>query len=93
MDLHIKDVLKKYIKQDHIIGDAYYAQKIRKFWLDILGESINARTAELSFNNGKLSARITSAPLRHELFNNRKQLIEKINEYLKEEVVYIINFS
>ncbi len=93
MDLHIRDVLKKYIKQDKRVGDAYYTQKINSFWKMELGDSINSRTSELRYKNGKLSISVTSAPLRHELFNNREKLIIRINAFLKEDIVHVIDLS
>ena len=93
MDLHIKDVLRKYIKEDKRVGDAYYTQKIQEFWTDRLGESIDSRTSNLYFTRGVLKVKMNSAPLRHELFNSREKLIEKVNEFLGEDVVHKIDFS
>lgn len=93
MDLHIKDVLRNYIKKDKKIGDAYYTQKIKDFWKSKLSQSIISRTVNLHFTKGKLYVKVDSAPLRNELFNNRKSLMSKINEHLDEDVVHVIDFS
>ncbi len=93
MDLHIKDVLKNYIKKDKAIGDAYYSQKIKAYWTESLSESITSRIHHISFKSGKLIVKTYSSPLRNELFNNREQLRLKINKHLGEEVVNLIHFG
>ncbi len=93
MDLHIKDVLKNYIKKDKAIGDAYYAQKIKEFWKSSLSQSITSRIHHISFKSGKLIVKTYSAPLRNELFNNREQLKQNINDHLKEEIVQLIQLG
>lgn len=90
MDLHIKDVLKNYIKKDKVVGDAYYTQKIRDYWKNNLAESITSRTHSLLYSKGKLTIKTYSAPLRNELFNSREQIRSKINVYLKDEIVNLI---
>jgi len=93
MDLHIKDVLRNYIKKDKKIGDAYYTQKIKAFWVAELGESIISRTNDMKFIKGKLCIKVDSAPLRHELFIGRKKLMDRINVFLDEDIVHIIELS
>ena len=90
MDLHIKDVLQKYIQTDQKVGDQYYSQKIRDFWKDRFADSIVQRTQEIQFSNGKLTVRIESAPLRHELFINRQKIKDQVNEYLQEQIVHLV---
>ena len=91
MDLHIKDVLKKYIKEDKKVGDQYYVGKIQSFWQDRFSESIVQRTQSISFSKGKLTVLVESAPLRHELFINRSKIIEEINTHLGSEIVFVLN--
>ena len=93
MDLHIKDVLRNYIKKDKKIGDAYYSQKIKTFWDAELSPSIVSRTNDIKYMRGKLCIKVNSAALRHELFINRKGLMDRINVYLDEDVVHIIELS
>jgi len=93
MDLHIKDVLKNYIKKDKVFGDAYHTQKIKEYWKSSMSESISSRTHELTYSKGKLTIKTYSAPLRNELFNSREQLRVKINAHLGEEIVNVINLA
>ena len=87
MDLHIKDVLKKFIKDQDVVGDQYYAQKVRNFWKERFAESINTRIRDISLYRGKLTVSVDSAPLRHELFMNRDKIKSEINEHLGENIV------
>ena len=91
MDHHIKDVLKRYINQDEKIGDAYYSQKIRDYWKGNLAESIVSRTQSMQYHNGKLTIKVDSSALRHELFMKRKKLAERINNFLEEDKVNVID--
>lgn len=90
MDLHIKDVLKKYIKQDKRIEDAYYSNKILEIWKNQFSESISKRTVSLKFHKGKLTVKVDSAPLRNELFNNREKIIQRLNEFLSEDIIKLL---
>lgn len=56
---------------------------VEKFWKDEMGELINRYTEKVYFSNkGTLMIKVTSAPLRNELFINRNNLVERINTYL-----------
>lgn len=91
MDHHIKDVLKRYINQDEKIGDVYYSQKIRDYWKTNFAESIVSRTTSMQYHNGKLTIKVDSAALRHELFMNRKKIAERINNFLEEDKINVID--
>ena len=93
MDFHIKDVLKKYIKTDRKISDAYYSESIRKYWSLRYNNSITSRTREIIFKGGKLTVKVDSAALRHELFNNRQKIIDQINDELGERIVMVLDLS
>jgi len=57
---------------------------VEKFWKDEMGELINRYTEKIYFSNkGTLMIKVTSAPLRNELFINRDNLKERINTYLQ----------
>ncbi len=92
MDLHIKDVIKKYIK-DEPIGDIYHAQKIRSYISKEMSPSISSRISSVDFKDGRLTLYVDSAPLRHDLFNNRDTIRKKINDFLDGEVVRLVTVS
>jgi len=56
---------------------------VEKFWKEEMGDLINRYTEKVYFSNkGTLMIKVSSAPLRNELFINRENLIERINAYL-----------
>ncbi len=55
---------------------------LKEAWKEIAGETVNKRTQELWFQEGKLVVRVGSGPLKHFLLTNRTKLKEKINEKL-----------
>lgn len=89
MDLHIKEVLHKYINEE-AIGDVYYAQKIRLYIRDQMSASISSRISEVQFANGWLTLHVDSASLRHDLYLNKESIIVSINQYLDREVVRLL---
>lgn len=89
MDLHISDVLKKYVKEG-TVGEVYLNQKIRTYWEEEMSKTISSRTTSIILKSDELTIRVNSAPLRHELFVNRQKLIFKINEHLGQDVVRLL---
>jgi Dna[CI] antecedent, DciA len=55
---------------------------LKQAWKEIAGESVNNRTQELWYQEGKLVVRVGSGPLKHFLLTNRSKLKEKIKEKL-----------
>lgn len=64
---------------------------VQEAWAQILGPLAQYST-NLEFKNGALHVRITSAVLRNDLFMERSQLIEKINNAIGRKIVYSIVF-
>lgn len=89
MDLHIKDVLKKYIKEEPV-GETYLNQKIKTYWETEMSPTISSRTTRILLKGNELTIAVSSAPLRHELFLNRDKLIVKINDHLEQDVVHTL---
>jgi len=56
---------------------------VEKFWKDEMGDLINRYTDKIYFSNkGTLMIKVSSGPLRNELFINRDSLKERINAHL-----------
>ena len=56
---------------------------VERFWKEEMGELINRYTEKIYFSKkGSLMIKVSSAPLKNELFLNRDQLKERINAYL-----------
>lgn len=54
--------------------------RARQAWQDTMGDAVLRYTEDISFENGTLYVRLTSAILRNELFMCRSQIIKKLNE-------------
>ena len=90
MDLHIKDVFQKFIKEEKKFGDSYYSEKIKQLWQTHYNYSITSRTTAIDFKNGKLTITVNSSPLKHELFNNRDKIVDRLNQLLEKDVIKLI---
>lgn len=67
--------------------DQYYQAKLDNKWAEIVGEKIAHETAVDSLKEGILTIRTTTSTWRTELTMRAEQLIEKINEELRTDVV------
>ncbi|MES2268365.1 MAG: DUF721 domain-containing protein [Bacteroidota bacterium] len=61
-------------------------------WPDLVGKSVANRTKELFIKDKKLFLRIESSVIKHELVMMREQIIQKVNEFAKTELVADIVF-
>lgn len=93
MDLHIKDVFNKLVKQEQKFGDQYYTERIGRIWQDSFNSSITRRTSNIKFSKGKLTIHVNSSSLKHDLFINRDKIVDKLNRLLGEDVVQIIHLT
>ena len=62
-------------------------QSIASFWDEIAGAMIARHTVSVKLRRGKLSIKVDSAPLRHELTYMREPLITLINQRMERVVV------
>lgn len=61
-------------------------------WPDLVGKSVANRTKELFVRDKKLFLRIESSVIKNELMLMRTQIIEKINEEAKSDLIEEIIF-
>lgn len=61
-------------------------------WQKILGTTMARYSEGESFENGALRVRIKSSVLRNDLFMQRTELIQKLNQQLGRQIVYAITF-
>jgi predicted nucleic acid-binding Zn ribbon protein len=70
----------------------YDETAIVSLWPDLVGKSVANRTKELFIRDKKLFLRIESSVIKNELVLMRSQIIQKINEDAKTELVADIVF-
>ncbi len=56
-------------------------------WGEVLGSAVNFYTKDLRIYNQVLYVTLTSSVLRHELFMNRKSIVQKLNSHVKAQVI------
>lgn len=56
-------------------------------WPELMGRPVALKTTELYFQNRKLFVRITSAPLRHQLFMGRTEILSRVNEAAGDSII------
>jgi predicted nucleic acid-binding Zn ribbon protein len=61
-------------------------------WRQMLGPTMVRYSEGESFENGALRVRIKSAVLRNDLFMQRTELIQKLNQQLGRQIVFAITF-
>ena len=61
-------------------------------WGKVLGPAVQAYTKNLQIYNQVLFVSVTSSVLRHELLMNRKSLVNRLNAYVKAQVITDIVF-
>lgn len=62
-------------------------KRIVAAWPEVLGPTVARYTRDISIRNGVLYVRVSSAPLRNELFNCRFQLVDKLQKAVGAEGV------
>ena len=88
----VSSVINDIINQDQLI-DGINNIKVINIWKKIVGKNIVSYTKNIKFINGSLYIKLKSAPLRNELSYNKENLINEINEELKEKIVIKIIFN
>ncbi len=71
----------------------YYKANLRKDWEALFGPVVNKYTEDISIVNKKLVLKISSSAMRQELFNERKSIIQQINNHYKEQIITEIHLK
>jgi hypothetical protein len=62
-------------------------KRIAGAWTELMGKTVACYTTDISFKNRVLYLKISSSVLRHELFLQRTQIKNKLNQYVKQDYV------
>lgn len=85
-DKILKEVLQEMMDQYKYKGKLHQT-KIRKFWLEVMGTTINNYTSSLNLRGKKLFITIDSAPLRQELSYGKEKLLTALNKEIGEDYI------
>ena len=61
--------------------------RLIKAWSQVLGENVKNYTGDMYLRNQILYVHVTSSVLRQELMMNRKNLVRRLNEHVKAQVI------
>ncbi|MDB5061844.1 MAG: RNA-binding protein [Mucilaginibacter sp.] len=90
-DKSLKEAIEQMLNV-YKIKRRYDETAIVSLWPDLVGKSVANRTKELFIRDKKLFLRIESSVIKNELVLMRSQIIKKINEDAKTELVAEIVF-
>lgn len=77
--LSITDALVEYLRESGLEQSVLDVQ-IEELWPRIMGETVAKLTRSIEVNNGMLVVHVNSAALKAQLFENRFELVRKLNE-------------
>ncbi len=78
----LQDLIRVYRLQGKLTQTRVLAE-----WPELMGRPVALKTTELYFQGRKLFVRITSAPLRHQLFMGRTEILTRINETAGDSII------
>lgn len=84
--LSLTDVLVTYLRESGLEKPVLEVQA-EEVWPKVMGETVTKLTRSVELNDGILIVRVTSAALKTQLFENRFELVAKMNEALGAKAV------
>ena len=88
----LKDLVDKLMRAYNLDGRMKEMNIINN-WEQIVGPAIYRRTDSVKINNRKLILVLKSSVMREELMSIKSELIQRVNEFAKENVVDDVWFS
>jgi predicted nucleic acid-binding Zn ribbon protein len=80
------DALRQFLNQSRIKG-YIQAMQIEDAWEQIMGKTIAKYTEKIQIHGNTLYITTPVAPLKNELLYQKEQIIQRVNEALKENVI------
>ena len=77
--LSITDALVEYLRESGLEQSVLDVQ-IEEVWPQVMGETISKLTRSIEVKDGMLIVHVNSAALKAQLFENRFELVRKLNE-------------
>ena len=77
--LSITDALVEYLRESGLEQSVLDVQ-IEEIWPQVMGETITKLTRSIEVKDGMLIVHVNSAALKAQLFENRFELVRKLNE-------------
>ena len=77
--MNISDALVAYLRESGLEQSVLDVQ-IEEVWPQVMGDVVNRLTRSVEVRDGVLYVRVNSAALKTQLFENRFELVRKLNE-------------
>lgn len=77
--MEIGDALVQYLRESGLEQSVLDVQ-IEEVWPQVMGDVVNRLTRSVEVRNGVLYVRVNSAALKTQLFENRFELVRKLND-------------
>ncbi|MBK7881348.1 MAG: DUF721 domain-containing protein [Saprospiraceae bacterium] len=90
-DQKLADALGDFANQEKF-RNKLIQKRIENVWFEVFGSLSNGYTEKLIYRNNILSIYVNSSSLRADLSMNKKQILDKLNEQLKENLIEELNF-
>jgi len=89
---HIKKIIDNLRKERKLKKGLEKAQ-IKKLWGELMNETIDKYTSNITYENGILKVFLTSSALREELNRGKYKIIDLLNSHLGDSVIKKIIFK
>ncbi|MEP7168452.1 MAG: DUF721 domain-containing protein [Bacteroidota bacterium] len=87
----LKEVIEELINTYKLRGKINEV-RLQHSWEELMGKAVNKRTKEIYLRDKKLFIRLTSAPLKEELFYSSEKIKKMLNELLEGEYIEEVKF-
>ena len=82
----LTDALFEYLRENGLEQSVLEVQ-IEEIWPQVMGEMVSKLTRSVEVKDGMLIVHVNSAALKAQLFENRFELVRKLNEAVGAEVI------
>ncbi len=89
---HIKQVIAA-LRKDKKLKKGLEKAQVKQLWKDLMGETIDKFTSNITYQNGILTVYLTSSAMREELNRGKNKIVNLLNKELGEKVVKKIIFK
>lgn len=87
----VSETFHSWMEDNHFL-DKSLGYKISENWKEIVGNTIYDHTSRVSVTIPKIYLKIDNSSLREMLFLDKQLLIDKVNEYMNQEIIKDIIF-
>lgn len=87
----LSEVLLRYLRESGL-ESPLNQYRLLQAWTDVVGEGVAAQTQSLTIRNQTLVVRVVSPALRANLMMRRRQLVQRLNQAVRAEVIVDISF-